>query len=55
VETIDRKTGRKLVLALVDSKTGAAVPAQRVQFRPGPGADDTIRKLLDNLDAGRAK
>jgi DNA-binding HxlR family transcriptional regulator len=55
VETIDRKTGRKLVLALVDSKTGAAVPAQRVQFRPGPGADDTIRKLLDNLDTGRAK
>jgi DNA-binding HxlR family transcriptional regulator len=55
VETIDRKTGRKLVLALVDSKTGAAVPVQRVQFRPGPGADDTIRKLLGNLDAGRAK
>jgi DNA-binding HxlR family transcriptional regulator len=55
VETIDRTTGRKLVLALVDPETGAAVPRQRVQFRPGPGADDTIRKLLDNLDTGRAK
>lgn len=55
VETIDRTTGRKLVLALVDPETGAAVPQQRVQFRPGPGADDTVRKLLDNLDTGGAK
>jgi len=55
VETIDRATGRKLMLALVDPETGAAVPRQRIQFRPGPGADDTVRKLLDNLDTARAK
>jgi DNA-binding HxlR family transcriptional regulator len=55
VETIDRTTGRKLVLALVDPATGAAVARERVQFRPGPGADDTVRKLLDNLGTGRVK
>lgn len=55
VETVDRTTGRKLVLALVDSETGAAVPRQHVQFRAGPGADDATRKLLENLDTGQAK
>lgn len=49
VRTVDSKTGRKLVLALIDPKTGAAVPGNRVLFRPGPGADDTVRKLLKNL------
>lgn len=47
VETIDRKTGRRLTLALVDAETGAAVPLDRVQLRPGPGADDTVRRLLE--------
>jgi DNA-binding HxlR family transcriptional regulator len=50
VEAVDRMTGRKLVLALVDPKTGAAISRDRIQFRPGPGADDTDRKLLSNLD-----
>ena len=36
LEPIDRTTGRKLVWALVDPETGAAVPRQRVQFRAGP-------------------
>ena len=47
VETVDRQTGRPLVLALVDAETGAAVPLDRVQLRPGPGADDTVRRLLE--------
>jgi DNA-binding HxlR family transcriptional regulator len=47
VETIDRETGRPLMLALVDAETGVAVPRDRVQLRPGPGADDTVRRLLE--------
>jgi DNA-binding HxlR family transcriptional regulator len=47
VETIDRDTGRPLRLALVDAETGVAVPGDRVQLRPGPGADDTVRRLLE--------
>ncbi|MCO5118704.1 MAG: helix-turn-helix transcriptional regulator [Burkholderiaceae bacterium] len=55
VETVDRATGRKLVLALVDAQTGIAVPRERIQFRAGPGADDTIRRLLDDLGKGNGK
>lgn len=47
IETIDRKTGRKLVLALVDAETGVAVPRDRIQFRPGPGAGDTSNNLFN--------
>lgn len=47
VETIDRETGRPLTLALVDTETGIAVPPARVALRPGPGADDSIRRLLE--------
>jgi DNA-binding HxlR family transcriptional regulator len=47
VEMIDGETGRPLVLALVDAETGQAVPRNRARLRPGPGADDTVRRLLD--------
>jgi DNA-binding HxlR family transcriptional regulator len=47
VETIDRETGRPLVLAMVDAATGVAVPPSRIQLQAGPGADDTIRRLLE--------
>lgn len=47
VETVDRETGRPLVLALIDAETGAAVPRERVCLRPGPGANDAIRRLLE--------
>jgi DNA-binding HxlR family transcriptional regulator len=47
VQTFDRETGRPLTLALVDAETGRAVPLERVQLRPGPGADDTVRRLLE--------
>ncbi|MGY1410518.1 winged helix-turn-helix transcriptional regulator [Luteimonas sp. A611] len=55
VETIDRETGRPLRLALVDPETGTAVPTNRIQLRPGPGADDRVRHLLDNLATGAAQ
>jgi len=48
VEMIDRLTGRPLRLALVDSESGQAVPRERVRVRPGPAADDSIRRLLDS-------
>ena len=50
VETIDRETGRPLTLALVDTETGIAVPPVRVALRPGPGANDAIRRLLESAD-----
>lgn len=55
VETVDRLTGRRLVLALVDAETGAAIPRDRIQFRAGPGADDTIRGRLDALGKAGGK
>lgn len=47
VEMVDRMTGRPLRLALVDSETGQAVGRDRVRIRPGPAADDSVRRLLD--------
>ena len=47
VQMIDRETGRPLTLALVDAETGMAIPRDRIQLRPGPGADDSTRELLD--------
>ena len=53
VETIDRKTGRTLSLALVDAETGKAVPPERAVLRPGPGADAAVRDLLKRRDGAR--
>lgn len=50
VETIDRETGRPLVLALVDAETGNAVPMDRAMLRPGPGADETVHRLLERAE-----
>jgi len=55
VETIDRETGRPLILALVDAETGAAVPWDRIQFRPGPGADDSAHALFHLANKGSAR
>jgi DNA-binding HxlR family transcriptional regulator len=55
VETVDSVTGRKLKLALIDPETGVAAPSERIRFRPGPGADEAVRKLLDNLENGGSK
>lgn len=53
VEMVDRLTGRPLTLALVDADTGEVVPRDRVRVRPGPGADDTVRRLLDSTAGAR--
>jgi DNA-binding HxlR family transcriptional regulator len=50
VETVDRETGRPLMLALVDAETGQAVPLNRAMLKPGPGADDKVRNLLEPSD-----
>ena len=47
IEMVDRETGRPLILALVDAETREAVPRDRVRLRAGPGADDTVRHLLE--------
>jgi len=52
MQVVDRENGHELRLALVDPHTGRAVPRERVRYRPGPGADDTVRALLDNLKQG---
>lgn len=47
VEMVDRETGRPLTLGLIDNETGQAVPIGRATLRPGPGADDQVRRLLE--------
>ena len=53
VETVDRETGRPLRLALIDTETGEAVPLDRAMLRPGPGADDTVRRLLESAEGAK--
>ena len=54
IEMVDRETGHPLALALVDAETGVAIPRDRAQLRPGPGADDSTRRLLNQrTGAGR--
>jgi DNA-binding HxlR family transcriptional regulator len=50
MKIVDRDSGREVRLALVDPETGRAVPRTRVELRPGPGADDSVRALLDRLN-----
>jgi len=50
MEVVDRDSGREVRLALVDPETGRAVPRERAQLRPGPGADDSVRALLDRFN-----
>jgi DNA-binding HxlR family transcriptional regulator len=49
METVDRSTGRKVELALVDPQTRRAVPRERVALKPGPGADEITRTRLAKL------
>lgn len=55
IEMVDRKTERQLRLALVDPETGRAVPRERLQLRPGPGADDETRARLQNISKGNGQ
>ncbi|MFI4933556.1 MAG: winged helix-turn-helix transcriptional regulator [Caulobacterales bacterium] len=54
LQVVDRQTGRELRLALVDVATGQTVPRHRVAYRPGPGADETLRGLIANLNKDAA-
>lgn len=47
VEMVERVTGRPVMLALVDAESGQRVPIDQAMLRPGPGADDSIRRLLE--------
>jgi len=54
IEMIDGETQRPLKLGLVDAETGRAVPPSRARLRPGPGADDALRRRLET-DTGASK
>lgn len=46
IEVVDGDTDRELRLALVNPQTGQAVSGDRIRYRPGPGADENVRTLL---------
>jgi DNA-binding HxlR family transcriptional regulator len=52
LELFDQGTGRALRLALVDSSTDLAASPARIRYRPGPGADDAVRALIDSINQG---
>jgi DNA-binding HxlR family transcriptional regulator len=54
VEMIDRESGRRLRLGLMDAQTGQPVPRSRATIRAGPGADDLVRSLVDKFNSGDA-
>lgn len=54
VEMVDRESGRPLILSLVDAETGQAIPINRATLRPGPGADDQVRRLLQPAEGSSA-
>ena len=47
VQMVDRQTGRPLALGLVDADSGEPVSRDRIRLRPGPGADDAVRRRLE--------
>jgi len=55
MKIVDRDSGREVRLALVDPQSGRAVPRTRVELRPGPGAGDSVRALLDRLNKEAAR
>jgi hypothetical protein len=48
---IDRESGRRLKLALVDAETGAPARPEDVMPQEGPGADDLVRWRLKAFQA----
>ena len=54
IEMVDRETGRPLTLALVDAETGEIVPSKRFRLRAGPGADATVRRLIEPSEGANA-
>src|SRR6185295_905729 len=46
VNFVDRTTGRGVKLAVIDARSGDAVPGNRVEARPGRGADELVHWRL---------
>ena len=46
IEMVDARSGRPVVLALVDAETGEPVPRERARLRPGPAASPAVKRLL---------
>ena len=46
IEMVDGRSGRPVVLALVDAESGEPVPKEHARLRPGPIAAPGLRKLL---------
>jgi DNA-binding HxlR family transcriptional regulator len=53
LELVDETTGHRAQLALVDVRTGEAIPAERLETRPGPGADALMEFRLSRSRARR--
>ncbi|RMB07993.1 HxlR family transcriptional regulator [Eilatimonas milleporae] len=47
VEIYNAATGHPVALRMVDSVTGEDTPPSQILSRPGPGADDALRRALD--------
>jgi DNA-binding HxlR family transcriptional regulator len=47
VNFVDRATGRGVKLAVIDARSGEAVPSNRVEARAGRGADELVHWRLD--------
>ncbi len=54
VRMIDKDTGRRVKLALVDATTNVPVPPRRMRARPGPAASPFMRQTLNNRDEKHA-
>jgi len=52
MKTVDCDSGREMRPALIDPETGRAVAGIRMERRPGPGADDSVRAPLNRLNKG---
>jgi DNA-binding HxlR family transcriptional regulator len=55
LEIVDGRTGRRVALAMVDAETGEAIPAPRLDVRPGAGADALTRWRIAQGAAGRQR
>ncbi|MGH1361214.1 MAG: winged helix-turn-helix transcriptional regulator [Burkholderiaceae bacterium] len=55
VEVVDSKTKRALRLALVDPQTGRVVPAERIKLQAGPGASESVRRVLKSRTEKRGE
>lgn len=55
VRMIDKDTGRRVKLALVDAASGEPVPPQRLRAKPGPVASAFMRRRIKEQEARDAR